>query len=48
MLLMVEKGVRGGICNAVHCYIKVSNKYMNGYDENKESCHMLLYQELIH
>ena len=48
MLLMVEKGVRGGICNAVHCYAKVSNKYMNGYDENKESCHMLLYQELIH
>ena len=26
MLLMVEKGIRGGICHAVHRYIKVNNK----------------------
>ena len=34
---MVEKGIRGGICNAVHWYAKANNKYMNNYVENKES-----------
>ena len=29
MLLMVEKGIRGGICHA-------NNKYMKVFDENKE------------
>ena len=37
MLLMVEKGIRGGICNAIHWYAKANNKYMNNYVENKES-----------
>ena len=34
---MVEKGIRGGICNAVHHYTKTNNKYMDNVDENKES-----------
>ena len=34
---MVEKGIRGGICNAIHRYSKVNNKYMKDYDKNKES-----------
>ena len=29
MLLMVEKGIRGGICHAIHRYKKANNKYMN-------------------
>ena len=33
---MVEKGIRGGICNAVNHYAKANNKYMEEYDENKE------------
>ena len=37
MLLMVEKGIRGGICTAVHWYAKANNKYMKDYDKNKES-----------
>ena len=33
MLLMVEKGIRGGICLAIYRYAKASNKYMNNYDK---------------
>ena len=36
MLLMVERGTRGRICNSIHQCAK-ANKYMNDYDENKES-----------
>ena len=36
MLLMVEKGIRGGICHAIHRYVKSNNKYMKNYDINKE------------
>ena len=36
MLLMVEKGIRGGICHAIHRYAKASNKYMKNYDDNEE------------
>ena len=28
MLLMVEKGIQGGICHAIHRYAKANNKYM--------------------
>ena len=37
MLLMVEKGIRGGICHAIHRYAKASNKYMKNYHKSKES-----------
>ena len=37
MLLMVEKGIRGGICHFVYRYAKANNKYMRDYDKNKES-----------
>ena len=40
MLLMVQKGIRFGICNTVHCYAKVNNKYMDDCGENKESSHI--------
>ena len=43
MLLMVEKGMRGGICYAIHRYKKVNNKYMKNYDKNKE----LLYIQYL-
>ena len=35
MLLMVEKGVRGGICHSTYRYAKANNKYMEDCDKNK-------------
>ena len=40
MLLMVEEGIRGGICHAMHRYAKANNKYMKNYDKNKESSYI--------
>ena len=40
MLLMVEKGIRGGICHAIHRYAKANNKYMKNYDKSKESSYI--------
>ena len=38
---MIEKGVKGGICHAIHRYAKANNKYMIYYDENKEILYVL-------
>ena len=40
MLLMVENGIRGGICQTTHRYAKANNKYMNNYDKNIESSYI--------
>ena len=40
MLLMVEEGIRGGICHSIHIYARENNKYMKNYDENKESSYI--------
>ena len=40
MLLMVEEGIRGGMCHAVHRYAKANNKDMKNYDEKKESSYI--------
>ena len=34
MLLMVETGVRRGICHGIHQYAKANNKYMKNYTKN--------------
>ena len=36
MLLMVEKGIRGGICHNIYRYPKANWKCMKDYDTNKE------------
>ena len=41
MLLMVEKGTRGGICQAIHRYAKANNKYMKNYDKNITSSYLI-------
>ena len=40
MLLLVEKGIRGGICHSIYQYARVNNKYMKHYDKNKESLYL--------
>ena len=39
MLLIVEKGTRGGICQAIHRYAKANNKYMKSYNKDVISSH---------
>ena len=40
MLLMVEEGIRGGICHSIHRYAKANNKYMKNYNNNDESSYI--------
>ena len=40
MLLMVEEGIRGGICQSIHRYAKANNKYMKNYNNNEESSYI--------
>ena len=35
MLIMIEKGIRGGICHVMHRYAE-ANKYMKNYDNYME------------
>ena len=41
MLLMLEEGIRGGICHSVFRHAKANNEYMKDYDENKESSFLI-------
>ena len=45
MLLMVEKGIRGGICQAVRRCAKENNKYMKNYDKDKKSIYLMYLDE---
>ena len=40
MFLMVEEGIRGGICHAIQRYAKANNKYMKDYDRKKKSSYI--------
>ena len=40
MILMIEKGTRGGICQATYRYAKANNKYIKNYDKNIESSYI--------
>ena len=40
MILMIEKGIRGGICQTIHRPAKANNKYMKNYNKNIESSYI--------
>ena len=40
MLLMVEEGIRGAMCQAVYKYAKANNKYTKNYDKNIEALYL--------
>ena len=40
MLLMVEKGIKRGICHSTYQYAKAQNKHMKDYDKNKQSSYL--------
>ena len=40
MLLMIEKGIRGGICQETHRYAKANNKYIINCDKKIDSSYI--------
>ena len=40
MVLMIEEGIREGICHAMQCYAKANNKYMKDNDRKKKSSYI--------
>ena len=40
MLLMIEEGIRAGMCQSIHRYAKANNKYIKNYDEEIESSYL--------
>ena len=40
MILMIEKGIRSGICQATLRYAKANNKYMKNYNKNNKSSYI--------
>ena len=40
MILMIEEGIRGGICQATDRYAQANNKYMKNYDKDIESSYI--------
>ena len=41
MLLMVEKGIRGGTCQAIHRHAKANNKYVKNYNKDIISSYLI-------
>ena len=44
---MITKGIRVGICHKIHWHIEANNMYMSDYDQNKESSHVLEYEQPV-
>ena len=40
LLLIIEEGIRGGMCQSMHRYANANNKYMKNYDKGIESSYL--------
>ena len=40
MLLMIEEGIRGGMCHAIYRHANANNKCMKNYNKNTESSYL--------
>ena len=40
MILMIEKGITGGICQATHRCAKANNKHMKNHDKSVDSSYI--------
>ena len=45
MLMIVEEGIRGGICHAIYRYSRANNKYMKNYNKNIDSSYLMYLDE---
>ena len=45
MLLIIERGIREGICHSIYGCSKGNIKYMKDYDKNKESSYLQYWDE---
>ena len=43
LLVIIEKGIRGGIWDGTHWYAKNNPKYAQNYDKNKESSYLMYW-----
>ena len=41
MLLIIEEGIRSGMCQSMHRYAKANNKYMKNYNKNTDSSYLM-------
>ena len=48
MLLMVEKGTRGGICHSLYWYTKANDKYKIDYDKKRIVIFSILVLNNLH
>ena len=40
MLLIVEEGIKSGICYSIHRYVRANNKCIKNYDKNEQSLYI--------
>ena len=48
MLLVIEEGIRSGMCQSIHRHAKPNNKYMNNYDKIIKSSYLMYLDEKLY